>query len=116
MCLLQKEPGLFGFSDFGRAFYQFYRDMLSDLNRETVIVILGDARNNNFNAVASGARVIIGENGMVLAVPVGEFSVTNPSYRISAFRHTGDFGLNPPFDYSSNYFPDPGQALQPYDP
>jgi uncharacterized protein with von Willebrand factor type A (vWA) domain len=43
---------LFGFSDFGRAFYQFYRDILGDLNRETVILILGDARNNNFDPQA----------------------------------------------------------------
>ena len=41
---------LFGFSDFGRAFYQFYRDHLHDLTRDTVIVILGDARNNAFDA------------------------------------------------------------------
>ena len=41
---------LFGFSDFGRAFYQFYRDYLDELTRETVVVILGDARNNAFDA------------------------------------------------------------------
>jgi hypothetical protein len=41
---------LFGFSDFGRAFYQFYRDFLGVLSRDTVIVILGDARNNAFDA------------------------------------------------------------------
>lgn len=40
---------LFGYSDFGRAFYQFYRDMLGDLSRETVLLILGDARNNAFD-------------------------------------------------------------------
>jgi uncharacterized protein with von Willebrand factor type A (vWA) domain len=40
---------LFGYSDFGRAFYQFYRDLLCDLTRDTVLVILGDARNNAFD-------------------------------------------------------------------
>lgn len=40
---------LFGYSDFGRAFYQFYRDLLGDLTRDTVLVILGDARNNAFD-------------------------------------------------------------------
>ena len=40
---------LFGFSDFGRTFYQFYRDILGDLSRDTVVVILGDARNNAFD-------------------------------------------------------------------
>ncbi len=43
---------LFGYSDFGRVFYQFYRDLLSDLNRETVLLILGDARNNVFDPQA----------------------------------------------------------------
>jgi uncharacterized protein with von Willebrand factor type A (vWA) domain len=43
---------LFGFSDFGRAFYQFYRDFLGDLTRDTVILILGDARNNAFDPQA----------------------------------------------------------------
>jgi hypothetical protein len=43
---------LFGFSDFGRAFYQFYQDFLLDLSRDTVLLILGDARNNNFDPQA----------------------------------------------------------------
>ncbi|MEE8291205.1 MAG: VWA domain-containing protein, partial [Candidatus Tectomicrobia bacterium] len=43
---------LFGYSDFGRVFYQFYRDLLSDLNRDTVLLILGDARNNVFDPQA----------------------------------------------------------------
>lgn len=43
---------LFGFSDFGRAFYQFYRDSLGELTRETAILILGDARNNAFDPQA----------------------------------------------------------------
>jgi uncharacterized protein with von Willebrand factor type A (vWA) domain len=43
---------LFGFSDFGRVFYQFYCDVLGDLRRDTVLLILGDARNNNFDPQA----------------------------------------------------------------
>ncbi len=43
---------LFGFSDFGRTFYQVYRDLLGDLNRDTVVLILGDARNNGFDPQA----------------------------------------------------------------
>jgi uncharacterized protein len=42
----------FGFSDFGRAFYQFYQDFLMDLSRDTVLLILGDARNNAFDPQA----------------------------------------------------------------
>jgi uncharacterized protein with von Willebrand factor type A (vWA) domain len=40
---------LFGFSDFGRVFYQFYTDLLGDLSRDTVLLILGDARTNHFD-------------------------------------------------------------------
>lgn len=43
---------LFGFSDFGRVFYQCYRDTLGDLCRDTVLLILGDARNNAFDPQA----------------------------------------------------------------
>src|SRR5215471_12407078 len=43
---------LFGFSDFGRVFYQFSQDFLSELRRDTVVLILGDARNNAFDPQA----------------------------------------------------------------
>lgn len=48
---LKEDPGLnfFGLSDFGRAFYQFYSDYLKSLSRNTVLVILGDARANWFD-------------------------------------------------------------------
>lgn len=39
---------LFGRSDYGRALYQFYSDELPSLSRRTVLVVLGDARNNRF--------------------------------------------------------------------
>jgi hypothetical protein len=52
--ILRQYPNLnlFGYSDFGRAFYQFYQDYLGDLNRDTVMLILGDARNNAFDPQA----------------------------------------------------------------
>lgn len=40
---------LFGFSDFGRTFFQFTQHHLGDLRRDTVVLILGDARNNTFD-------------------------------------------------------------------
>jgi hypothetical protein len=43
---------LFGFSDFGRTFYQFYSDLLGEVSRDTVLLILGDARNNHFDPQA----------------------------------------------------------------
>ena len=43
---------LFGLSDFGRVFYQFSQDFLQDLRRNTIVLILGDARNNAFDPQA----------------------------------------------------------------
>jgi uncharacterized protein with von Willebrand factor type A (vWA) domain len=43
---------LFGLSDFGRVFYQFSQDFVHDLRRDTVVLILGDARNNAFDPQA----------------------------------------------------------------
>ena len=43
---------LFGLSDFGRVFYQFSQDFLQDLRRDTIVLILGDARNNAFDPQA----------------------------------------------------------------
>jgi uncharacterized protein len=43
---------LFGLSDFGRVFYQFSQDFLQDLRRDTILLILGDARNNAFDPQA----------------------------------------------------------------
>jgi hypothetical protein len=43
---------LFGLSDFGRVFYQFSQDFGHELRRDTVVLILGDARNNAFDPQA----------------------------------------------------------------
>jgi uncharacterized protein with von Willebrand factor type A (vWA) domain len=43
---------LFGFSDFGRVFYQLYDDLLGAITRDTVLLILGDARTNHFDPQA----------------------------------------------------------------
>ncbi len=43
---------LFGLSDFGRVFYQFSQDFLQELRRDTIVLILGDARNNAFDPQA----------------------------------------------------------------
>lgn len=70
-----------------------------------------DARNGGFVAVASAARAIIQGNSIVLAVPAAEFSVAAPAFRTTSFRHTGDYGQNPPHDWLADYFPVPGDPL-----
>lgn len=74
-----------------------------------------DARNNAFTPVASAARAVILGNSILLAVPESEFSVANPAYRTTSFRHSGDFGQSSPFDYSADYDPPPGEPLRPFD-
>ena len=75
-----------------------------------------DARNNNFTEIASAARVIISENAFVLVVPASEFSVAEPAYRVTAFCHEGDFGLNPGSFWSADVEPPVAEGLAPFSP
>ncbi|GIX49082.1 MAG: hypothetical protein KatS3mg131_3293 [Candidatus Tectimicrobiota bacterium] len=51
---LRRHPqlNLFGLSDFGRVFFQFARDFAHLVNRETAVLVLGDARTNAFDPQA----------------------------------------------------------------
>jgi hypothetical protein len=53
----------------------------------------------------TAARIIIEGNTMLLAVPLSEFSVAKPSYRVTAFRHTGDWGTQAPHNYDGSIWP-----------
>lgn len=61
--------------------------------------------------VYSAATALINGNIIMLVVPLSEFAVTNPTYRVTAFRHSGDYGQSPPFDWSGDYHPDIDQPL-----
>lgn len=71
-----------------------------------------DARNGGFSAHSSTARAIIAANTITLVVPREEFSASDLRYRVTAFRHTGDFGQNPPFDWNGDVEPPVGQPLK----
>ncbi len=73
-----------------------------------------DARNGGFVAKASAARAVISGRTIALVVPASEFAVARPAFRTTSFRHTGDFGQNPPYDYNADYDPEPGKALAPF--
>ena len=75
-----------------------------------------DARNNNFTEIASAARIIISENAFVLVVPASEFEVSEPSYRVTAFCHEGDFGLNPGSFWSGDLDPPVSDGLATFEP
>jgi hypothetical protein len=69
-------------------------------------LIVTDARNNVFTAVASAARAIITGNTILIGIPASEFSAGEVGARMTSFCHGGDFGQNPPFDWSADYYPD----------
>ncbi len=68
-------------------------------------LVVTDARNNQFTEIASAARAIIRDDVILLLVPLSEFVDKTPRYRMTAFCHTGDFGLNPPHDWSGDLMP-----------
>jgi len=63
---------------------------------------VSDARDNQVTEVASAARAIIRDDTILLLVPLSEFGDKTPAYRLTAFCHGGDFGLEPPHDWSGD--------------
>jgi len=67
--------------------------------------------NNAPQTDISAARITILDNVIVLVVPASEFGVPKPSFRLTAFRHTGDYGANPPYDWDGSVWPDVATGL-----
>ena len=73
-----------------------------------------NARNSVIqNVTDSNARLIIHGNTMTLAVPSSEFTTMSPSYRLTSFRHGGDYGISPPYNYDGSLWPDVATGLLP---
>ena len=53
-----------------------------------------DVANGAFEQVASEAQLIVINNTMFLVIPRSEFLAQNIGYRMTAYRHTGDWGLS----------------------
>ncbi len=70
------------------------------------------ALNGNIQPATSAARVIIAGNSITLVLPASEVASKAP-YRLTAFRHTGDYGINPPYNYDGSVWPAVGQPLTP---
>jgi hypothetical protein len=70
-----------------------------------------DATSGSPQVVASGARMTISDGAIMLVVPMTEFVDQSPSYRVTSFRHRGDFGLNPPHDWSGDIVPTVDEGL-----
>lgn len=73
------------------------------------------ANGQTITPASSDARIFIRDNVLVLLVPASEMTVSQPNYRVTAFRHTGDFGINPPHDWDGTIFPAVADGLAPYD-
>lgn len=59
-------------------------------------LVCRDATNSVITEVPTAARAIIRGNSVMLVVPSSEFAAAEPSYRVTAFTHTGDYGAPPP--------------------
>lgn len=74
-----------------------------------------DASNGQFVSIATDARIIIKGNVMALVVPASEFASATPPWRITAFRHTGDYGLQSG-DWDGDIEPPVAEGLHPFSP
>jgi hypothetical protein len=59
----------------------------------------------------SNAQVWIAGSVVFLLVPASEFSTATPAYRFTAFRHKGDYGLQPPHDFDGYVDPPVSMGL-----
>ena len=69
-----------------------------------------DAANNSFTAVESNARMIIMGNTLILFVPQSEFLANTIGYRMTAYRHPGDWG-SPSGDWDGDVLPPVADGL-----
>ncbi len=62
--------------------------------------------------VESAARMVIAGDTIALVVPASEFPVPKPDFRVTAFRHEGDWGMNPPYVWSGDVEPPVASGLE----
>jgi hypothetical protein len=53
----------------------------------------------------SAARIVISDNTVYFMIPRSELPAAKLGYRVTAFRHKGDYGLKPPYDWDANITP-----------
>jgi hypothetical protein len=75
-----------------------------------------DARGGTIMPMSTAARIWIRRNTVTLIAPASELGTTMPPYRVTAFRHTGDYGIDPPHDWSGDVEPTVAQGLAPFTP
>ncbi len=69
------------------------------------------ARGGTIMQVPTAARMVLSGDTLFFIAPRGEFDVATPKWRFTAFRHKGDHGLNPPYDWNGDVEPPVGRPL-----
>jgi hypothetical protein len=67
------------------------------------------ARGSTITPAQSDAQTFVVGSVIFLLVPASEFTTQTPAYRFTAFRHTGNYGLQPPHDFDG--YVDPPVAM-----
>ncbi len=71
-----------------------------------------DASGGAITPFPSAARIVLYKEMAALVVPASELKVKDPKFRTTIFRHTGDYGMNPPHDWSGDMEPPVDKGLQ----
>lgn len=69
------------------------------------------ARGGTVTQVPTAARLVLSRDTIFFIAPRSEFDVPKPKWRFTAFRHKGDYGLNPPYDWNGDVEPPVGMPL-----
>ena len=73
-----------------------------------------DATGGELTTIPSRARVIMRDDHLVLLIPRDELDAIAP-HRFTSFRHLGDFGMLPPFDFNIDAEPSVAMGLRDVD-
>ena len=92
---------------------QFPNDFFQDTDRWYVARWTGTqwqldvstAVDSNIQPAASNARVVISGNSIMAIIPAAEFESSCPDWRLTTFAHQGDYGINPPHNWSGRLEP-----------
>jgi len=89
--------------------YELVRDIEGEWSLEAKAVSGGEPV-----SIETEARAVIDGAVVALIVPTSEFEVSDPDYRVTAFGHNGDWGLEEPFAWRGDVSPPIDRGLAPF--
>jgi hypothetical protein len=69
------------------------------------------AVDSNIQSMTSAARVVFTGNAVLWIIPASELGVACPDWRVTTFAHKGDYGINPPNEWSGRLEPPVSMGL-----